>query len=357
MITTCIRPDADFDRLRKVLTRSGLPTRVPFFEIFADVEIREAVLGKPYPRDERPAVALDRIAHEIDFQHALGYDYIRVTADPSFPMTTRPARNTAALAPGNREWVVSVDSVIRDRSDLDAFRWPAVTDEQFIGLEYANTHLPGGMKVIGTQSGIFEHACFLLGYENLCIKLAEDRGLVREVFTRIGELQYESYKRIVQYENVAALWYTDDLGFKTQTLISPDDLREFVFPWHKKMVDIAHEHGMPALLHCCGNLEEVMDDIIDGCGFDSKHSFEDAIMPVEEVKAKYGGRMAILGGIDVDFLTRASIDDVRRRTRQVLERCMPGGGFALGTGNSVANYIPVPNYIAMLETGWEVGRY
>ena len=357
MIDTRIRPDADFERLQKVLTRSGLPDRVPFFEIFADIEVREAVLGKPAPRGEDLESRLGLIAHEIEFQHALGYDYIRVVADPAFPMTTREAENTAALAKGSRGWVVSVDSIIRDRDDLDAFEWPRVSDEQFAGLEYACRHLPDGMKVIGTQSGIYEHASFLLGYENLCIKLAEDRDLVRDVFTRAGELQYESFQRIVRYENVAALWYTDDLGFKTQTLISPDDLREFVFPWHKRMVDIAHEHGLPALLHCCGNLEEVMDDIIDGCGFDAKHSFEDVIMPVEEVKAKYGDRIAILGGIDVDFLVNASVDDVRRRTREVLERCMPGGGFALGTGNSVANYIPVQNYLAMLEAGWEVGRY
>ena len=357
MIDTCIRPDADFDRLKKILTRSGLPARVPFFEIFADIEVREAVLGCTGPRGTEPDEVVARIAHEIEFQHALGYDFVRVTADPAFPMTTREVEDTAALAQGNRGWVVSVDSIIRNRDDFDAFEWPRVTDQQFVGLEYAGRHLPDGMKVIGTQSGIFEHASFLMGYENLCIKLVEDRELVRDVFTHVGRLQYESFQRIIQYENVAALWYTDDLGFKTQTLISPDDLREFVFPWHKKMVDVAHGHGVPALLHACGNLEEVMDDIIDVCAFDAKHSFEDVIMPIEDVKDKYGDRIAILGGIDVGFLATASVDDVRQRTRQVLEHCMPNGGYALGSGNSIANYVPVQNYIAMLETGWEVGRY
>ena len=357
MIDTCIRPDADFNRLKKVLTRSGLPERVPFFEIFADIEVRETVLGRKSPCGEDVQSTIGRIAHEIEFQYVLGYDYVRVTGNPVFPAAMRETKDTAALAQRNRDWVVSVDSVIRDRNDLDAFEWPRITDEQFAAFEYAGRHLPDGMKIIGTASGVYERASLLLGYENLCLKLADDRDLVRNVFTRVGELQYESFQRIVQFDNVAALRSTDDLGFRTQTLISPDDLREFVFPWHKKIVDIAHEHGLPALLHSCGNLEEVMDDIIDGCGFDAKHSFEDAIMPVECVKDKYGHRITILGGIDVDFMTRASVDDVRRRTRDVLEHCMPGGGFALGTGNSVASYIPVPNYLAMLETGWEVGRY
>ena len=37
--------------------------------------------------------------------------------------------------------------------------------------------------------------------------------------------------------------------------------------------------------------------------------------------------------------------------RHTLDLCMPGGGYCLGTGNSVANYIPLDNYLAMLDEG------
>jgi uroporphyrinogen decarboxylase len=53
----------------------------------------------------------------------------------------------------------------------------------------------------------------------------------------------------------------------------------------------------------------------------------------------------------VAFLCRADVRAVRRRVRETLRACMPGGGYVLGTGNSVANYIPVPNYLAMLDEG------
>ena len=78
-------------------------------------------------------------------------------------------------------------------------------------------------------------------------------------------------------------------------------------------------------------------------------------MPVEEAKQLFGDRMAILGGLDVDFLCRATEEEVRARTREILEACMPGGGYALGTGNSVANYIPAENYLAMLDEGRKIG--
>ena len=83
----------------------------------------------------------------------------------------------------------------------------------------------------------------------------------------------------------------------------------------------------------------------------TERSFEDTIQTVEEARRLYGDRIAVLGGIDVDFLCRATQEQVRVRTRRTIERCMPGGGWCLGTGNSVANYIPLDNYLAMLEEG------
>ena len=54
---------------------------------------------------------------------------------------------------------------------------------------------------------------------------------------------------------------------------------------------------------------------------------------------------------DLDFLCRASESAVRQRVRETLDICMPGGGYCLGTGNSVANYIPLNNYLAMVDEG------
>ncbi len=77
----------------------------------------------------------------------------------------------------------------------------------------------------------------------------------------------------------------------------------------------------------------------------------DTIKTVEDTKARYGHRIAVLGGIDVGFLCRSNEDAIRRRVRGVLEQCHPGGGYCLGTGNSVANYIPLDNYLVMLDEG------
>jgi len=143
----------------------------------------------------------------------------------------------------------------------------------------------------------------------------------------------------------------DDWGFKTQTMLSPLQMREYVFPWHKKLVQLGHGAGLPVILHSCGYFGEIIDDVIDDLKFDAKHSYEDNILPVEEAYKKWGGRIAILGGIDLNFVVTETPDNIRKRCKAMLE--LGKTGYALGTGNSVPDYVPFDNFFAMTETVFE----
>jgi uroporphyrinogen decarboxylase len=99
-----------------------------------------------------------------------------------------------------------------------------------------------------------------------------------------------------------------------------------------------------------------METIIEDCHFDGRHSFEDAIEPVWVAKERWGNRIALIGGVDMDFLCRADEQQLRERVRFILDRCAPGGGYCLGSGNSIANYVPLQNYLIMLDEGWKAGR-
>jgi uroporphyrinogen decarboxylase len=90
-----------------------------------------------------------------------------------------------------------------------------------------------------------------------------------------------------------------------------------------------------------------MPDLIDTVGIDAKHSTQDVTEPITVTKQRWGARVALLGGVDVDFLTRSTPRHVAAYTRNILEHCTPGGGFALGVGNWVADSMPLPNYLAM----------
>lgn len=322
------RPAPDFTRLLKVLRRDGRPDHVPFYELFANPEIQEALLGHPM-KDQ---------ASTVEFYHRAGYDYVPVW--PTLTMKVGSLIDTTD------------DYPIKDWETFERYDWPEPSAIGYEGFDAVAACLPEGMRIIGQTGGVFERAEELFGYVGLCTLLALDRELVRAVFDRIGMLWEAIYRGMASIDAVGAVVISDDLGFKTQTLISPDDLREFVLPWHRRLAQAAHDHGKPCILHSCGQLAAVMDDIIEGVGIDAKHSYEDQILPVTEAKARYGDRIAILGGYDVDRLCRNTPEEVRAHTRMLLDTCGSNGGYALGSGNSIAAFVPLENYLTMLNEGW-----
>lgn len=341
----------DFSRLRKVLLRDGEPDFLPFFELFADGEIMEAVLGNKLTH-----------ATAVEYQYKLGYDYAGAGIAFGYPKTNMlHTDDTASLSHGQRNFVDDNHGMIENRADFERYEWPEIGQDIAKGVAETARYLPDGMKIIvSLPGGILENVMWLMGYIPFSYALHEDEQLVGDMFEKIGT----DFSRILEktladsdIKQIGAVVMGDDMGYNHSTMISPEHLRKYVFPWQKKLVQIAHRYELPMILHSCGNLEEVMDDLIDDVGFDAKQSFEDKIMPVAEVKRKYGHRIAILGGVDMHVLAASNEEEVRRYTADIISHCAPGGGYALGTGNTVANYIPLENFLAMLDVGRKMGQY
>lgn len=346
----------DWVAFLRCLRREGTPRRVHFIELLLDEEIKEAVARRFDLLDGiEPGDPFFEQKREIRVNRFLGYDYVRCGLDEiGIPLDWVSASDTASLArAGGREYVNEHKGPITTQAEFDAYPWP---DPEKLGstkLDWYEKHLPDDMCVVA-HSGFahpLEFLTALMGYETLCYALFEQRELVAAISERLCTIYEAILRRILQFDRVKVVWGSDDMGFRSGTLISPDDLREFVLPTHKSMAAIAHAAGRPYLLHSCGKLDAVMDDLLDDVEIDGFHSFEDTIQTVEDVKAKYGRRIAVLGGIDVGFLCQADEDAIRQRVHAALEQCHPGGGYCLGTGNSVANYVPLDNYLVMLDEG------
>jgi len=347
---------ADWEGFLACIRRHGTPTRVHHIELFLDPEMQDCIcerfdLLSGLDSDD----AYFNEARTVRIQRFLGYDYVRQGVDcVEMPLHRLDADDTAGLQrEGGRSFIVEGEGPITNWEEFEQYPWPDPETLTTRSLEWYEKNLPDDMCVIG--SGGFAHFAeyltWLMGYETLCYALYDQRDLVRAIADRLEALYVAMVERILEFDRVKLIWGSDDMGFKTGTLISPADLRELVLPGHKNVAEMAHAAGRPYLLHSCGQLEAIMEDLIEDVKIDAKHSFEDGIQAVTEAKAKYGDRIALLGGIDVDFLCRAQEDEVRQRVRETLDVCMLGGGYCLGTGNSVANYIPVDNYLAMLDEG------
>jgi len=364
-----VKRQPNFDNLRRTLLRQGPPGPVPFIELFADPGMIEAVLGEKFTWDAlalageqdaggRPSGAL-RGRAVIDlilrFCYENGYDYVYAWTGLNFPRANfSVAGDTAPLEnwPGARRyWQDESTGPIQSWADFEAYPWPKPEEISYRAIEYLNAVVPEGMKICVNLGGIFENTSWLMGLQPFSYALFDQPDLIEAISQKVGEFTAAAAAHAVTIDNVGMVFLGDDLGFATGTLVSPAVLRRYIFPHHRRLVEIVHAAGRLFLLHSCGNLETIMDELID-LGIDAKHSFEDKIMPVEEVYRRWGDRIAVLGGVDMDLLARGSEEQVRGRTREILEVCAARGtGYCLGTGNTAANYVPRENYLAMLDEG------
>jgi uroporphyrinogen decarboxylase len=219
--------------------------------------------------------------------------------------------------------------------------------------------MPPGMKAYGGCGyGIFESSQDLVGYEYLCTMQYTDPDLFRDLFLKIGDLYEVLWSGMVKNYDDLFVFYRmgDDLGFKTSTLLEPDTVRVHILPQYKRIIDIVHNSGKKFLLHSCGNIFELMEDII-GLGIDAKHSNEDEIAPFEQWIHRYADRIGLFGGIDVNILCLNGYDEAYRivleRGRKYRDQAQ---GYGLGSGNSIAAYVPDEGFQAMIDAVKELRR-
>ena len=350
------------ERLSSVIRHEGIPGPVPFIELFADLQIMEAVVGHPMaPNGLEDAEAIDAYAKSlVAFYRKLGYAYVPLSVSSGLQRATAGSLDTADLSKGTRHWDNSTTIQISDWAGFEAYPWPKPEQIDYRLAEAVRRHLPDDMGAMALGAGgVLEWVMWLMSYELFAMALYDQPDLVAALFEKVTDILTNTCRNLMGMGEYVGYFIGDDMGHYTGTMISPAAMRQYVFPNQRKLVDIVHKHNVPFLLHACGNLSAVMEDLITTVQIDAKHSFEDKIEPVESLHAQYGRRIALLGGVDVDLLTRGSEEQVRARSRQLLDTLGHSGSWCLGTGNSVANYIPVRNYLAMLDEGrrWNREHY
>ncbi|MCL1856803.1 MAG: hypothetical protein FWF84_04070 [Kiritimatiellaeota bacterium] len=347
----------EFENLLQVL-KCKVPERPTLFEFFLNGKLEQILAGRPYREHPRHEPGTVKTASQLNMETAAneyntlvrldafinaGYDYVTLGACVGFgfPAKGRAHGNTVSLNDG---------FVITDRASFEAYEWKDPADGDNSHFDFMLKHLPPGMKVmVSGPGGTLENVIGLVGYDNLCYMMYEDPALAEAVFREVGSRLVKYYELSAPHPAIGVVMSNDDWGFNTQTFLSPEQMHKYVYPYHKKIAQVAHDCGKPVILHSCGNFDEAMEPTITELKYDGKHSYEDVILPVEKAYDRWGGRIAILGGIDLDFVVRSTPEEVYDRSKKMLAKAKDKGGYALGTGNSVPEYVPVDNYMAMIR--------
>ena len=143
----------------------------------------------------------------------------------------------------------------------------------------------------------------------------------------------------------------EDIAFKTGPLFSPAFLRREFFPRLRDLVGIYHDLGFKVIFHSDGNLNRLMDDLMD-TGIDGLDPLEtQAGMDLRLLKQEYGQQLVLCGGLDASgVLAFGTEDEVRDATRELLRVGAPGSGHILRSTTQLGPGIPAENVIAALET-------
>ena len=193
------------------------------------------------------------------------------------------------------------------------------------------------------------------GLANLMMDYALRPEFVGEL-AKIGlEYHVELYRKLIE-EGVEIVILGDDYAGKTGPFMSPAHFEQFILPSLKTLVGVIKDAGAYCIKHTDGNIWQLMDMLI-ASGVDMLGPLEPAYMALDEVRQYSGGKVGVMGNVDVDLLIRGSAADVRAATKEILRRVSPLGGHILSSGNTISSGVPGENFMAMLETAREYGRY
>lgn len=337
----------DFRRFHAAITRKGLPDRVPNAEVGIDIEVMEAFLGQP----------IIDIKTYASFWEKAGYDYalLQVRGQPIYDSTQIKVAEGVLTAVMPTTVSTNGTFGIQDEKMFHEYPWIGPQDVYYKDVDMIKDCLPYGMKLIVNHGPQFQSLFRIMGIETLSIASIENPKLISAIAEKVGELSVNIVENLLQREWVGGIWYGDDLGYTQGLIVSPDFLRKYVFPYYKRMGNLCKRYQKLFIFHSDGKLLEILDDLIE-CGIQAIHPNEPTSVDIGELKKQWGGQFAFLGNIDMGLLIRGTPDQVVEAARHLIDTVAPGGGFALGSGNSVAKYVLLENYKAMLGAVHKYGR-
>ena len=257
-----------------------------------------------------------------------------------------------------------VDPVIRNGQPVPRAHTPAITDwESFEKRTTAHprpadmvfTHyVPAWSRAMRQETDMFLALAvgmqyrmmeISVGFENMALWSVEHPDLLHACASFFCDWTCEAIRILLDECSLDAVWLDDDLAYKTATFISPAMLREFTFPYHRKIVDLARSYGLPTLFHSDGNLSAILEDLISS-GFVALHPLERLAFDIRQARKVLGHRITLMGNVDIDFLEDGSPQACYDEAAALIAELGPRG-YIITSGNSITKNVRPENLRAM----------
>jgi uroporphyrinogen decarboxylase len=334
------------ERVKRVLERRE-PDRVPHFEWSIDKKVRTALVPG--------CKSLNEFAVKMGLDALLtGPDFARQSAGPG----RWRSEWGYTIQDSEEEHGVEVESPIATMEDFEKYRAPDPhAAGRYASIEKTLQDNPGSKAVIVHLNDVFSIPRYLMGYESLLMAIAAEPQLVKALVELSVDVNLAMAKEVAS-RGVKFVYTGDDFAGDTGPLMSPGHFRTLFSPGLRRVMQGYKALGLFVIKHTDGLLWPIIDMIVDS-GIDCLDPIDPiAGMDLAEVKRKFGARIALKGNVDCSHLmTLGTPEAVTAATRKALREGAPGGGFILSSSNSIHSSVKPENYLAMLRTNQEHGRY
>ncbi len=201
-----------------------------------------------------------------------------------------------------------------------------------------------GYFILAEIKGPFETPwMFLRGLTPYLKDLATDPELIKKMIEVSFKPMMDLAEIVIDQAPIDGIWVTDDLGERISPFLSVEKYRRIYKPWHKQVVERLHKKGVTVSLHSDGNVMSLVGEFVDS-GFDSVDPLEPADnMRLAELKARYGDRIALMGGVTREIVTMTA-QQIDQHIQQTVRDAGPNG-FILNCGGGIPPEMPLESFM------------
>lgn len=252
---------------------------------------------------------------------------------------------------------VVIGGPIATESEFNQFRPPQLKESDLLALSYSAEKLGGDRAIVLSLQCPFRRSWNLVGgMTNLLLLYMDQPQFVHQIARLVTDFTLES---IDMGLNLGAdiISLDGDLAFNTNTIMSPEQFREYLKPYYIEIVDYVHNKGHKIFKHTDGDHSKITADLVE-VGFDGLHPIQPQCLDIRQLKAEIGQQICLMGNIDcMKTLVSKTTEEVEAEVKQTIEIAAPGGGYILSSSNTIHPGVKAENYIAMVKAAHKYGMY